>query len=336
MTYRGRAVAALALMAAAVVCSPAARASEFTVKAIERPDYKAVFGRVESRDLVPARARLGGTIVQLSVEEGSAVKAGDVVAVVVDDKLALQLGALDSRLKALDAELNNAMADLERAQKLLETGVVPKKQVEAVQTRVDVLTNQRAAAMSERAVLEQQRSEGEVIAPAPGRVLSVPVTEGSVVMAGETIARIAGGGYFLRLSLPERHAGQLKTGDAVLVGSRGMTDLGEKAPAGDGKVIKVYPEIEGGRVLADVEVDGLGDFFVGERTRVWIPVAKRQMIAVPAAALVTRSGIDYVRLALPAGEADVPVIAGDRFEDNGQPFVEILTGLGDGDTVVLP
>lgn len=336
MTYRGRAVAALALMAAAVVCSPAARASEFTVKAIERPDYKAVFGRVESRDLVPARARLGGTIVQLSVEEGSAVKAGDVVAVVVDDKLALQLGALDSRLKALDAELNNATADLERAQKLLETGVVPKKQVEAVQTRVDVFTNQRAAAMSERAVLEQQRSEGEVIAPAPGRVLSVPVTEGSVVMAGETIARIAGGGYFLRLSLPERHAGQLKTGDAVLVGSRGMTDLGEKTPAGQGKVIKVYPEIEGGRVLADVEVDGLGDFFVGERTRVWIPVAKRQMIAVPEAALVTRSGIDYLRLALPTGEAEVPVIAGERFEESGQPLVEILTGLRDGDKVVLP
>ena len=335
MTYRGRAVAVLALMAA-VVCSPASRAAEFTVKAIERPDYKAVFGRVESRDLVPARARLGGTILQLSVEEGSAVKAGDVVAVVVDDKLALQLGALDSRLKALDAELNNATADLERARKLLETGVVPKKQVDAVQTRVDVLTNQRAAAVSERAVLEQQRSEGEVIAPAPGRVLSVPVTEGSVVMAGETIARIAGGGYFLRLSLPERHAGQLKTGDAVLVGSRGMRDLGEKAPAGDGKVIKVYPEIEGGRVLADVEVDGLGDFFVGERTRVWIPVAKRQIIAVPAAALVTRSGIDYVRLALPTGEADVPVIAGEGFEENGQTFVEILTGLRDGDRVVLP
>jgi RND family efflux transporter MFP subunit len=335
MTYRGRAVAALAVLAAALVCSPAARASEFTVRAIERPDYKAVFGRVESRDLVPARARLGGTILQLSVEEGSAVKAGDVVAVVVDDKLALQLGALDSRLKALDAELNNATADLERAQKLLETGVVPKKQVEAVQTRVDVLTNQRAAALSERAVLEQQRSEGEVIAPAPGRVLSVPVTEGSVVMSGETIARIAGGGYFLRLSLPERHAGQLKTGDAVLVGSRGMTDLGEKAPAGEGKVIKVYPEIEGGRVLADVEVDGLGDFFVGERTRVWIPVAERQMIAVPQAALVTRSGIDYVRVALPTGEADVPVIAGERFEENGQPLVEILTGLTDGDRVLL-
>jgi RND family efflux transporter MFP subunit len=327
--------AGVAVLAQVLLAFPA-QAAEFTVKTVERPDYKAVFGRVESRDLVPARARLGGTILSLSVEEGSPVKAGVVVAVVVDDKLALQLGALDARLKALDAELKNATADLERAQKLLETGVVPRKQVEGFQTRVDVLTNQRAAAEAERSVLQQQRSEGEVIAPAPGRVLSVPVTEGSVVMAGETIARIAGGGYFLRLSLPERHAGQVKAGDEVLVGSRGMTDLGEKSPAGRGKVIKVYPEIDGGRVLADVEVEGLGDFFVGERTRVWIAVARRPAIAVPAAALSTRAGVDYVRVALPAGEAEVPVITGAGFEENGQSFVEVLTGLRDGDSVVLP
>ena len=326
---------ATGLLTAVLLASPAS-AGEFTVTAIARPDYKAVFGRVESRDLVPARARLGGTILSLAVEEGSAVKAGDVVAVVADDKLALQLGALDSRLKALDAELANATADLRRAEKLLETGVVPRKQVEAVQTRVDVLTNQRAAALAERSVLEEQRSEGAVIAPAPGRVLSVPVTEGSVVMAGETIARIAGGGYFLRLSLPERHAGQIKTGDTVLVGSRGMAELAADTPAARGKIIKVYPEIEGGRVLADAEVEGLGDFFVGERTRVWIPVAERRIIAVPQAAITTRSGVDYVRLALASGEAEVPVIIGERFEEKGTVLIEILTGLKDGDTVVLP
>ncbi len=326
---------ATGLLAAVLAVSQAA-AGEFTVTAVQRPDYKAVFGRVESRDLVPARTRLGGTILSLAVEEGSAVKAGDVVAVVADDKLALQMGALDSRLKALDAELANATADLRRAEKLLETGVVPRKQVEAVQTRVDVLTNQRAAALAERSVLEEQRSEGEVIAPAPGRVLSVPVTEGSVVMAGETIARIAGGGYFLRLSLPERHAGQIETGDDVLVGSRGMAELADDAPAARGKIIKVYPEIEGGRVLADAEVEGLGDFFVGERTRVWIPVAERRMIAVPENAITTRSGIDYVRLVLASGEAEVPVITGERFAEKDGTLIEILTGLKDGDKVVLP
>jgi len=335
MKLRGRPGMALAAMMAVGLAVPAS-AAEYTVTAVERQDLKAVFGKVESRDMVTARARLGGTILSLSVEEGSAVKAGQVVAVVVDDKLALQLGALDARLKALDAELKNAQSDLQRAQKLLETGVVPRKQVEGFQTRVDVLTNQVIAAKAERSVLEQQRTEGEVIAPAPGRVLAVPVTQGSVVMAGETIAKIAGGGYFLRLSLPERHAAHLKQGDDVIVGSRGMTDLAQGSAVGHGHVVKVYPEIEGGRVQADVEVEGLGDFFVGERTRVWVPVGARRMIAVPKAALLTRAGVDYVRVLTGAGETEVPVIAGEGFVDRGADLVEILSGLSDGDKVVLP
>ncbi len=322
-------LACLVLPAASVP----SEAAEITVHWIERPELKAVFGQVESRDVVPARARLGGTIVSLSIEEGSAVKAGDVVAVVVDDKLALQLGAIDARIKALDAELQNARTELERAKKLLQTGTVPKSRVDQLQTQVDVFTNQVVASEADRAVLLQQQTEGNVLAPAPGRILTVTVTKGSVVMPGETIARIAGGGYFLRLSLPERHAAHIKRGDEVLVGSRGMADLTQIAPTERGKVVKVYPEIDGGRVLADVDVTGLGDFFVGERTRVWIPVASRQVIAVPASAVSNRYGIDYVQV---AGNVEVAVIVGASFDANGTASVEILSGLVDGDRVTLP
>ncbi len=299
-----------------------AQAGEVAVSVTERPDLKAVFGQVESRDLVPARARIGGTITALAVEEGSAVKAGDVIATVVDDKLALQLSATDARIKALEAERDNAKVELDRAVKLLASGVVPKTRVDQLQTLYDVLTNQIAAAKADRSVLQQQQSEGNVLAPAPGRVLSVPVTRGSVIMPGETVARIAGGGYFLRLSLPERHAARIKEGDEVLVGSRGVTELANPAQAGRGHVVKVYPEIDVGRVLADVEVEGLGDFFVGERTRVWIPVATRKVVSVPASAVTTRSGVDYVRV----GGIDVPVITGARFEENGVTSIEILSG----------
>lgn len=310
-----------------------AAAAEVPVTMAERPDLKAVFGQVESRDVVLARARIGGTVTSLSVEEGSAVKAGDVIAFVVDDKLALQLGAVDARIKAVQAQLDNAKIELDRASKLLAGGVVPKTRVDLLQTQFDVLTNQLTAAQADRAVLVQQQSEGEVLAPAPGRVLTVPVTKGSVIMPGEPIARIAGGGYFLRLSLPERHAGHIKLGDDVIVGNRGMTELSADQQLSHGKVVKVYPEIENGDVLADVEVADLGDFFVGERTRVWIPVAMKTVVSVPVAAITTRAGVDYVTL---AGGTDVPVIIGQRFDDEGTPSVEILSGLGAGDTVVMP
>jgi RND family efflux transporter MFP subunit len=301
-----------------------ALAGEFVVMAEPKTDFKAVFGRVESRDLVQARARIGGTIVTLDVEEGSSVQAGAVIARVVDDKLALHMGALDARLKELDAEIQNASTELARGKSLFASGTIAKSRLDTLQTRVDVLANQLAAAQSERAVIVQQGAEGDVLAPASGRVLSVPVTGGSVVLPGETIARIAGGGYFLRLSLPERHAAQINQGDDVFVGSR------------KGKLVKVYPEIEGGRVLADVEVDGLGDFFAGERTLVWIPVDQRTAISVPPAAISTRYGIDYVSLVSAAGPMDVAVVTGESFETGNGARVEILSGLRDGDRVVTP
>lgn len=312
-----------------------AHGAEVKVRVQPLPDYKSVFARVESRDVVPARARIGGSIVSLAVEEGSAVKAGDVIAIVVDDKLALQLQALDARIAALGSELANAGTELARGKKLLGQGVVPRSRVDSLQTQSDVLTRQVEAATAERSVLVQQGSEGQVIAPAPGRVLSVPVTKGSVIMPGETVARIAGGGYFLRLSLPERHAARIQQGDTVRVGARGIgADTAEKARAG--KLVKVYPELEGGRVIADVEVDGLGDYFVGERTLVWIPVETRNVVSVPAAAVSNRHGVDYVTLKGSEGPLDVPVITGASLPAADGEQVEILSGLAAGDTVITP
>jgi RND family efflux transporter MFP subunit len=311
----------------------AGTAGEATVVLQEKPELKAVFGQVQSRTLSVARARIGGTVTGLKVTEGKSVSAGDELAVVIDDKLALQLDAIDARIKGLESEMNNAATELARAKKLLSTGVVAKTRVDAAQTQFDVLSNQFSAAQSDRAVIVQQSSEGQVLAPAAGRVLAVPVTQGSVVLPGESIARIASNGYFIRLSLPERHAAHLTEGDDVQVGERGLDPASAGKAMASGKLVKVYPEIDNGRVLADVEVKGLGDFFVGERTLVWVPVAKRSVLSVPGAAISMRSGIDYVTL---AGGASVAVIIGETFEIDGAPHVEIMSGLEAGDTVIVP
>ena len=67
-------------------------------------DEKAVFATVESADIVPARARIGGTVADLTVKEGDAVKEGQVVATVVDEKMALQMKSLDAQIAGLEAQ----------------------------------------------------------------------------------------------------------------------------------------------------------------------------------------------------------------------------------------
>ncbi|MBL8701378.1 MAG: efflux RND transporter periplasmic adaptor subunit [Alphaproteobacteria bacterium] len=325
-----RLLAAVVVLAAATFPMLPARAGEVVVAPVEIVDDKAVFGRIESRDLLPARARIGGTLATLDVTEGSTVAAGQVVAIVVDDKLALQLRAIEARIRALDSELANARTELERAQSLLVRGSGTQQRVDQLRTQVEVLGSQSEAARSDRAVIVQQAAEGQVLAPTAGRVLRVPVTRGAVIMPGEPIALVAGGGLFLRLALPERHAALLKLGARVAI------EATPGAPAASGRLVKVYPQIENGRVIADVEAERIAPDFVGERVLVRVPVATRTAIAVPAAAVTTRSGIDLVRLATPAGPREVAVVVGPNVETAQGPRVEILSGLAAGDRVIVP
>jgi RND family efflux transporter MFP subunit len=328
----------LILLAAAMVGATPAKAGEFVVKATTVPEMKSVFGQVQSRIVVPARARIGGSVRDLRISQGDEVKEGQAIAVVVDDKLALQLNAADAKVEALNSQLANARVQLERAQQLRASGSGTQVNLDQAKMQFEVATNQVAAAKAEKTVIEQSAREGTVFAPATGRVLTVPVTLGSVILSGENIARIAPGPYYLRLSLPERHAGEIVQGSGVLVGGRGLTTAPSRFPAAQhGRIVKVYPEIADGRVIADVEVNGIGDYFVNERTLVSIPVGKRSVLSVPPQAIRTVHGIDYVRVVMAAGgEMDVAVILGETVEDDGQRRIEILTGLHDGDRIVLP
>jgi RND family efflux transporter MFP subunit len=314
-----------------------ASAAEFVVEAKTIREMKAVFGEVESRTVVPARARIAGTVRDIRVSEGSEVKEGDVIAVVVDDKIALQLTAAEAKIKALESQLGNARTEVERAGQLLKQGVGTQSRLDTARTAFEVAINQVAAAQAEKAVIEQGAREGDVVAPATGRVLTVPVTPGSVILSGEEISRIATGPYYLRLSLPERHATEIVEGASVEVGERGRTQQPRQPVATrKGTIVKVYPEIADGRVIADVDVADIGGYFVNERTLVSIPVGTRTVLSVPPAAVTTLHGVDYVRIATADGDMQVAVILGESFEDSGQELVEILTGLHDGDRVLLP
>ncbi|OYU47077.1 MAG: efflux transporter periplasmic adaptor subunit [Rhizobiales bacterium PAR1] len=303
---------------------------EFLVKPTDIIETKAVYGRIEARDVIPARSRIGGTLTRLDVTEGDAVTAGQSIATVIDDKLALQLRAAEARIRALNAEQSNARAELERAQTLLTRGSSTQQRVDQLSTQLDVFKNQIAAAEADRSVILQQAAEGEVAVPVSGRIFKVPVTRGAVVMPGEPIAQIAGGGFFLRLALPERHANDLKLGASVTIG-----ETGGASPA-TGKLAKIFPQIENGRVIADVEVEKPGDYFVGARVLVHVPIRTRSALAVPKMAVRTQSGVDFLTLSTPGGKQEIAVVLGPPVPLKEGEGIEILSGVRADDKVILP
>lgn len=309
------------------------------IEVVERPieDLKAVFGTVQSVDQLMARARIAGTVDGIAIDEGDRVERGQVLGTVADETLVQQLAALDARVRALESQLQQAETDYDRARQLRQSGTIPQANLDDAQTQVNVVTAQLAAARAEREATQEMLNQGAILAPVNGRVLEVHTADGAVMMPGEPLATIAEETYVLRLYLPERHARFIAEGDPVLVGEALMETDADGLR--EGTVRQVYPRMDQGRVVADVTVPGgLGDFFVGERVRVWVTAGTRPAIVIPRNYVFERFGVDFVRLEdgreivvrtgrpVPDGAAEV------GFDDP----IEILSGLRPGDVVVPP
>lgn len=328
---KAKALACSAILGLSLLATASFAAETIRLDAVKIPEWKAVYGRVEARDSVSARARIGGTVTDLKVTEGDDVKAGDVIAVVKDDKIDFQIAAIEAQLLGLRASMENAQSELARGEELIKRGVTTAQRLDALRTQVDVVRNQIAAAEAQRSVIVEQGKEGAVLAPADGKVLTVPVTKDAVIMAGEAVATIGGGGFFLRLAIPERHADLLRQDASIEIDSGNGN--GHQST---GRLAKIYPEIDNGRVIADVEVEDLPTAFVNKRLLVRVPVGERDALLLPVKALTNRFGVDYVTVKSGEGTAERAVVTAKPILHDGREMTEILTGLAAGEEVLLP
>lgn len=328
-----RSCAGVALVLALAGFAAPVHAETFMVTSRPVADEKAVFATVESYSVVPARGRIGGIVAQLHVREGDSVTRGQPVAVIADEKLTLQMKSLDAQISALQAQADQANIDFTRTEGLVERGIMPRTKLDETRTALNVAENALRARTAEKAVIQQQFNEGQVLAPADGRILKRMVSVGSVVLPGDTVEMVAQQDFKLRLRIPERHARGLKVGDAVRIDG---AETGEKT-ARTGTIDLIYPQIEDGRVVADAKVDGLGEYFVGDRLRVWISGGARAAVIIPASYITTRFGIDYVSVQSGAGAISVPVQRGRPMPSTAlADGIEILSGVQPGDTLVRP
>lgn len=329
-----RLAARLWLCAWATMAQAQPAPGSFTVNAVQIADQKAVFATVESAHVVPARTRIGGTLATLTVQDGDAVSAGQVIAIVADPTMVQQLHALDAEISGLKAQLGQSNIDLARAQALIHSGAISRSMLDQAQTAVNVASSSLMAKIAAREALNQQIGEGAVLAPVSGRVLLTPVTQGSVVMNGDTVASIAEQDYVLRLDVPEYHADFLHLGDPV----RLDTSDSQTSTPEFGKITLVYPQVQNGRVEADATAPDLGTYFVGQRIQVWVYAGPRHGMVIPASYIETRFGLDYVDMrATDGSRIAVPVQRGAPQPTPAMPDgIEILSGLQPGDVLLPP
>lgn len=283
--------------------------------------WQDVSAEIATVDQAQVLARIPGILTTLTVKEGDVVSKGQQIGRIVDSQLGYQAGALGAQAAAAQAQAAQAVAELQRVKFLHDNGVYANARLEQAQAAAGAAQAQVRAAKAQQASVGAVAGQGAVIAPTTGRVLRADVPAGSPVAPGMAIAVITAGPTIVRLEMPESLAGKVHAGTRVMA-----TDLAE------GRIVKVYPSVNAGKVMADVDVPGIDNSLIGRRVAARVETGVRKALLVPASFVTTRYGIDYVKVLGKDGSAtDVPVQTA-ATGDAGK--IEILSGVTAGDTLI--
>ena len=278
------------------------------------------------------RAKMAGSVLEVTVEEGQAVRRGAVIARIEARPLQDALLSSQSAVRSAEQALAVAEREAERTASLVKGGALAERDLELARSAVAGSQAQLADARARLASVRQQLEDAVVTAPISGVVSGRPVNAGDVVSPGTPIATIIDlSSMWLEASVQSEALSALTPGTPVefqVRGYPGQTFEGHIeriAPAADPvtRQVTIFVDVPNtrGRLMAGLFAEGR------------VTTERRQTLVVPATAIDT-GGQSPWALRLRDGRAErVPVQVGVR--DDQTERVEILAGVAAGDVLLI-
>lgn len=281
-------------------------------------------GTVTARTVAQVSPKVSARILEIMVQTGDAVKAGQLVAKLDQSELQAHVNQVRSELAAAEAQAARASADLRRTESLYRQEAATKQSLEASQAAARSAEAQVAQAKAGIAGAESRFAETVLRAPFDGTVLKRNLEPGDTAMPGSPVLTVQSSQKLrVEAAIPESCARRLQPGEtlkAVIAGSSHSVGIEEIAPAAD-------PQTR--TVLVKLGLDGPAQ--PGAFAWVEQHCGSESVLLIPAAA-VSRSGqLESVRL-VEQGAAKLRHIRTGKLY-GGQ--VEVLSGLKQGDVVAL-
>lgn len=268
----------------------------------------------------------GLRILEVPVEEGDAVAAGQLLARLDDAVPAAQLAQAEAAIAEAEATRALAAAELGRVRSLVASQNAARQaldQREAELARAEAhLVSLRAARAEAAALLAQTR----ILAPDAGILLSREILPGSVSVAGQTAFRILRQGRVeMEARVQEMDLAAIRPGQAVTV-RHGTREV-------EGQVRAVAPALPGSTRLGIVHVALPPDagLLPGMFVLATIDTGSVRMLAVPQEAVVFRDGAPSVFVLREERAVLRRVTVGSRLDDGA---LAIEGGLSAGERVV--
>ena len=274
---------------------------------------------------------IAGRVSQVTVEEGDHVIAGAVLAVIEDPSL--PAGTIEAKAGVAAARANKVAADqdLARQQRLVDTGIGARRELDEARAKAGAAAAELEAATARSGLANRNNARRELRAPHPGVVLHVWKRSGETVdgTSATPVVEIADLTTLeLRAQVPPAALAPVREGMPATVKILGIEGA---LPA---KVARVAPAVDPATLLGGVriQIEGTLAITVGSAASGQIIVAQRPGLVVPASA-VRRSMVGSDELVVcEQGVARIrSVTVGTRTETTA----EISKGLAPGDRIVV-
>jgi RND family efflux transporter MFP subunit len=202
------------------------------------------------RDQPVGIAGSGGRVVRVTVDAGSWVHAGQVLAVVDRSVQAQQAAQLAAQVEAARANAALAQSNYDRALALQSRGFVSRAEIDSKKATRDAAYAQVRVAQAQLGATRAQIGQLNVIAPTGGLVLSRNVEVGQIVGPGSgPLFRLAEGGQMeMRAQLSQQDLAYIHVGMPADVRPVGATAIVR------GTVWQVAPMIDPQSRLGDVRI----------------------------------------------------------------------------------
>jgi membrane fusion protein, multidrug efflux system len=343
---RRGAVAALAVAAALAGCGRAGEAATeaaddavligaenvLVAQAEEISSGPLLSGTLRAEREAQVRAEVGGVVLQVLVDRGDPVRAGQPLAriedVAVREAHASAQAAVGSAEAALDAAARNA----ERTRALAEAGALADRDVEGARTQLAGAQAQLAGARAQLSQAEKMLSRTVVRAPIAGVVSARPVSAGDVVQPGMPLFTVMDPASMrLEGSVPAGELGLLKPGLPVR-----FTVTGYPGRQFAGAVHRISPAADAATRQVPVQVtipNDEGALVSGLYAEGRVQAETRQGVAVPLSAVDERGAAPEVAVLRGGRVARVRVTLGLR--DTEADRLELTSGVAPGDTLLV-
>lgn len=337
--------------------SPVVAVSAVTPANETWPSIYEATGTVRARTSAVISAKLMGYVREVKVQAGDRVRDGQLLvtldtrdldvssrrAEAAREEVRSGVPEADSAVAAAKANLDLAQVTFGRMRDLFQKTSISNQEfdeasakLKAAQAAYEMAQARRLQLNSKLAQVDQEvratevtRSYADVLAPFAGVVVSKSVDPGSLALPGAPLFTIEReGAYRLEASVEESRLAAIRIGQPVSVTLDGVDRTTNS------RVSEIVPAVDAASRAYIVKIDlpALPALRSGVFGRAAFQLGRRSLLAIPAGAVTERGQLQSVLVADNGIARTRLITTGQKVNDR----VEVLSGLGAGETVIFP